>query len=129
MAVTCINGLVAILSLRSVTKIHESVVDTRSEITDTAAEIKSHSYDQARAITQLRTPIAPIDPEQHPAFDRAREDIAAGRYGEAQRGLYSLLAVVDRLDEESRSAVEARAHFLLAEAMHLEAVDRLGEER
>ena len=128
-ALTCINGLVAFLTLRTSQTMHNSVLDAGRQISETALEIRGHTADQAREIADLRTPIAPIDPEQHPTFNRARKEIVEGRYRDARRSIYSLLAVVDRLDAPQRQVVESRAHFLLAEAMHLEAVKRLEEER
>ena len=40
-----------------------------------------------------------------------------------------LLDVVDRLNTEQRPAIEARAQYLLAEALHMEALARLEAQR
>ena len=128
-AVTSLNGLLAVLALRSTVNMHDGVLDAGRRIADTADEIRNHAYDQARALATLQTPVVPTNPEDHPTFARAREEIEAKRYADARQTVYSLLAVVDRLDASQREAVESRAHFLLAQALHLEALERLEEER
>lgn len=124
-AITSINALVAILTLHSMTTMRDNVVEVGRHVSATADEIRTGAYQQARVLNGLQTPVVPVDAEQHPTFDRARAEITQGDYGEARRRLYALLSIIDRLDPEQRSKVESRAQYLLAEALHLEALERM----
>jgi hypothetical protein len=57
-------------------------------------------------------------------FTRIRMLMQEGRFEEARRRLYGLLAVVDRHEAGERRAIEGRVWFLLGDAARLEA-DRL----
>lgn len=128
-AVTSVNALVALVTLSSMSTMRSSVVEVGQHVTATADEIRSGAYEQARVLNDLQTPVVPLDAEEHPTFDRARAEISKGQYGEARRRLYALLSIIDRLDPDQRAKVEARAQYLLAEALHLEALERLEVER
>lgn len=128
-AVTSVNALVALVTLSSMSSMRSSVVEVGRHVTATADEIRSGAYEQARVLNDLQTPVVPLDAEEHPTFDRARAEISKGEYGEARRRLYALLSIIDRLDPAQRAKVEARAQYLLAEALHLEALERLEVER
>ncbi len=120
-AIVLVNGLLALITLRTAASLQASMQAAgRSEVA--AAQEPKDELAEA-------TPLVPPDPEQHPVFERAREEIERGDYAAARRRLYALLAVVDRLEESSRTTVEARAAFLLAQALHLEAVKRTEAER
>ncbi len=120
-AVVLVNGLLALITLRTAASLQASMqAPGHSEV----AAAKEPNEESAAA-----TPLVSPDPEQHPVFERAREEIERGEYAAARRRLYALLAVVDRLEETSRTAVEARAAFLLAQAFHLEAVKLSEAER
>jgi len=128
-AVTSVNALVALVTLSGMSTMRSSVVEVGRHVTATADEIRSGAYEQSRVLNDLQTPVVPRDAEAHPTFDRARNEIALGQYGDARRRLYALLSIIDRLDEEQRAKVEARAQFLLAEALHLEALERMEAEQ
>lgn len=49
-------------------------------------------------------------------------------YALARRQIYSLLSTIDRLAPERRSALEARANFMLADSYRLEGFHRAAEE-
>ena len=125
LAITLMNGMVAVVTLRSnkdtQTRMHEVGRDVVSHSSNLAGQVQ----DQSLEIAGLRAPIVPSDPDQHPTFDAAREEIARGDFAAARQRLYSLLAVIDRLDVAVRATVEARAQFMLAEAVHLEAIGSL----
>ena len=79
-----------------------------------------------RESTRLPDPEA-VDPvHDHPALDAAREEIARGDYPAARQRVYGLLAVIDRLDDPRRGALEADCQFLIAQSLHLEALARMG---
>ena len=128
-AVTSVNALVAMVMLNSMSTMRNNVIDVGHHVTATADEIRNGAYEQSRVLNDLQTPVVPRDAEQHPTFDRARNEIAMGQYTDARRRLYALLSIIDRLDEEQRAKVEARAQFLLAEALHLEALERMEAEQ
>ena len=128
-AVVSVNGLIAIVTLNGMSTMRNTVVEVGRHVTATADEIRSGAYEQARVLNELQTPIVPLDAEEHPTFDRARADITEGQYTTARRRLYALLSIIDRLDAEPRAKVEARAQFLLAEALHLEALVRMEAEQ
>lgn len=124
-AVTSVNALVAAVTLRGTSAMRDSVAEVGRHVAATADEIRTGAYEQARVLNDLETPVVPTDPEQHPTFDRARAEIAKGQYTQARQRLYALLSIVDRIDPAERQKVEARAQYLLAEALHLEALERL----
>lgn len=64
----------------------------------------------------------------HPALDQARAEIARGEFAGARQRVYALLAIIDRLEEPRRGALEADCQFLIAQALHLEALARMGGE-
>jgi len=129
MAVTSVNALVALITLNSMSTMRSSVVEVGRHVTATADEIRNGAYEQSRVLNDLQTPVVPLDAESHPTFDRARTEITMGQYTDARRRLYALLSIIDRLDEEQRAKVEARAQYLLAEALHLEALERMEAEQ
>jgi len=72
------------------------------------------------------------DPEEvgpvhsHPALDEARAEISRGEYASARQRVYGLLAIIDRLPDPRRGALEADCQFLIAQSLHLEALARMG---
>jgi len=124
-SVTILNGLVAFVVLSNAADMRDSVLDAQREMNRTASEIRSGSVDQALELIGARTPLVPPDAESHPTFENAKEQITRGQYSEARRQIYALLSVVDRLEPSQRKRVESRAQYLLAEALHLEALSRM----
>jgi hypothetical protein len=129
MSIATLNVMVAVVALRSAATMRDSVLDVERRMAETASEMRSLSTDQGREILQLRKPLVAPNAGDHPTFERAREEIEDGDFAGARQRLYSLLSVVDRLEDSQRREVEARAQFLLAEATHLEAVARLEGDR
>lgn len=71
-----------------------------------------------------------IDPAHaHPALDQARAEISRGEYAGARQRVYVLLAIIDRLEDPRRGALEADCQFLIAQSLHLEALARMGGTR
>jgi len=71
-----------------------------------------------------------LDPAHaHPTLDQAREELARGEYSAARRRVYGLLGLVDRLEEPRRGALEVDCQFLIAQSLHLEALEHLGGPR
>jgi hypothetical protein len=124
LAITCMNGLVAVVAMKSTGEMRESVLDVGRHVARTADEMREGAFGQARELQSIRTPTTQPDPESHPTFDVAVRLIEEGRFAEARQRLYSLLAIVDRLDSLDRDRIEARASYLLARALHLEALTR-----
>ena len=128
-SVTTLNGLVALITLRHTAAMRDTVLDAQRNLNETAESIRTDSIDAAVELVEARTPLVPPNPEDHPTFERAREEIDRGEYARARQRVYALLSVVDRLEESQRAVVESRAQYLLAEATHLEAVTRLAPKR
>jgi len=128
LAMTVLNSVLAVVLLRkpSQTSGQHAIdaVDQPIASTAHAAPVQTHE----------RAPVLP-DPERvqtshsHPTLERARERIARGEYASARQGVYGLLAIIDRLDDPRRSALEADCQFLIAQSLHLEALARMGEAR
>lgn len=62
----------------------------------------------------------------HPVLDEARAQISRGEYASARQRVYGLLAIIDRLEDPRRSALEADCQYLIAQSLHLEALARMG---
>ncbi len=108
----------------------KSEPETGSKTEPTVAQVEPVSelpVYQAPVEEELR-PIAPRA-EEHPALQRAAEDIANGHFGRARQRIYSLLAIIDRLAPAERESIEAQANFLKAKALHLEALTELEARR
>ncbi len=71
--------------------------------------------------TTWRPPEVSTAPEGRQTLELAREDLERGAFGRARRRLYSLLAVLDRVEVSEREDVEARARLLVADSWRLEA--------
>jgi len=124
LAVTVLNSVLALVVLRSGARDGAAHVGT-----DAAAA--EHDAARPAPLSEPRTARLP-DPETldtlhaHPALDEARSEIARGEYSAARQRVYGLLAIIDRLDEPRRGALEADCRFLIAQALHLEALARMG---
>jgi hypothetical protein len=69
-----------------------------------------------------------FEPPEEVALRLAREELTAGRFAEARRRLFALLANIDGLERARREPIEARASFLLAETFRDQAL-QLAEAR
>lgn len=125
LAVTVLNSALAVVMLRGRT----SSSDVRPSSSHAAAE--GHQRDALAASphaarTSLPDPEA-VDPAHaHPALDEARAQISRGEYASARQRVYALLAIIDRLPDPRRGALEADCQFLIAQSLHLEALARMG---
>jgi hypothetical protein len=95
-------------------------------------EVVEHDEDGALAAPPHAVKAALPDPESvdpahsHPALDEARAEISRGEYAAARQRVYGLLAIIDRLDDPRRGALEADCQYLIAQSLHLEALARMG---
>jgi hypothetical protein len=122
LAVLCTNALLAVVSLKSTNEVQNRVEEVGDRVREAADEVRSSVQSNAQARIAAQTPITAPSPEDHPAFEQAVQEIERGAFAAARQRLYALLAIVDRLDPQVRESVEARANFLLARALHLQAL-------
>ncbi|HEX6886448.1 MAG TPA: hypothetical protein VF530_23935 [Planctomycetota bacterium] len=120
-AVTAMNAGVALVALRrpepTPSRLPPEVAVARAEPAPPAPE-------------PFRPGPETLDPvHAHPTLDQARAELARGEYSAARRRVYGLLGLVDRLEEPRRGALEVDCQFLIAQALHLEALERLGGPR
>lgn len=128
LAAFSLNGLVAIVLVNSTGSMRSQMEGISEDVEQTIRDIRSEYWSQKALMLDETTPLAPADPSNHPAFQRALEEIEAGSYAAARQRLYALLSVVDRIDPAVRERIEARASYLIGRAWHLEALDRLESE-
>ncbi|MCZ6597369.1 MAG: hypothetical protein O7B99_07020 [Planctomycetota bacterium] len=127
-ATTLMNMALAGLTYKNAGDMRVELLEAGAEMEQTARDVRNSMNEQRLAVSESFMPITPLDPENHPVFETAEQEIASGEYADARRRLYSLLAVVDRLAPEERGEVEARAGFLLARSLRDEALTREHEE-
>jgi hypothetical protein len=122
-AVTVINSGVAVTLLRgrAETAHADGGEAMKSEPTPASAPVRPEST--------LPDPSTLAGATSHPALDAARAEIARGEYAVARQRVYGLLAIIDRLEEPRRSALEADCQYLVAQTLHLEALARMGGGR
>ena len=120
--VTLLNGLLGVVLLHGNARM-------RDEVRAVGNEADAADSDVARSGTPSADPDGLFDAEAHPAFVEARDEIARGEYAAARQRIYALLAIIDRLEDPRREAVEAEAQFVLAQTLHLEALERMGTSR
>jgi len=125
LAAMSLNGLIAIVLVSSTGRMRDEMQGISDDVETTIRDIRSEYWSQKALLLDETTPIAAPDPQNHPAFARALEEIEAGAYSAARQRLYALLAVIDRVDPAVRERVEARASYLIGHAWHLEALRQL----
>jgi hypothetical protein len=123
LAVTVINSAVAVKLMRG-----------RGDTAHAEGErAQDHVPDATAAATHpsaaLPDPGTLAATSSHPALDAARAEIARGEYATARQRVYGLLAIIDRLEEPRKSALEADCQYLVAQTLHLEALARMGGGR
>ncbi len=129
LAAMSLNGLVALVMVSSTSNLRSEMSDISDEVESTIRDIRAEYFEQQALYYDESSPLVAPDPENHPAFVRALEEIKGGAYGAARQRLYALLAVIDRLDPAIREKIEARASYLIGHAWQLEALERMqGEE-
>lgn len=129
LAVTLLNSVLALVAVRG----REAGL-APLPAPDTGAARDEHSGGAHAGPPRDTVPDLP-DPDSvdalhaHPTLDEARAQIARGEYAGARQRVYGLLAIIDRLPEPRRGALEADCQFLIAQSLHLEALARMGDER
>jgi hypothetical protein len=130
LSVTLLNSALALVALRGrAPGREEPVAASRAPGEHVARE---HAAGDAFAAPPRQDSASLPDPEAvdpahaHPALDDARAQISRGEYSAARQRTYGLLAIIDRLEEPRRSALEADCQFLIAQSLHLEALARMG---
>lgn len=124
---TLFNAGVVGLSWRESRGVKDEMLRFADEVVAVTQQIRDDTSQQVRDLEALQGPIVSRDPEYSRAFEKVRELMEAGENIEARRQLYSLLAVLDRLEPVVRADAEARASFLLGDTLRFEALAR--EER
>jgi hypothetical protein len=125
LAVTLLNSTLAVVALRG----RASGVEPQAP-----TEPSEHSG-EAQAAPVHEPAVRLPDPETldvshaHPTLDQARKEIENGEYAAARQRVYGLLAIIDRLEDPRREALEADCQFLVAQSLHLEALARMGDAR
>jgi hypothetical protein len=130
------KGLIAICVAVTVMNAGVALVALRGRATPPTPSTEPHEAEVARvepappAPEPFRPGPETLDPAHaHPTLDEARAELARGEYSAARRRVYGLLGLVDRLEEPRRGALEVDCQFLIAQALHLEALERLGGPR
>lgn len=123
-AVTLLNSIVAVVAVSWRSSEH----DVRAIGNTAAVEPASGAHADVPQATEAELPEPDgIDAlHAHPTLDEAREQISRGEYGAARQRVYGLLAIIDRLEDPRRGALEADCQFLIAQSLHLEALARMG---
>lgn len=127
-AVTLLNIAAVGLTWRTSRKLERTVSDVGRDVINTAEDIRDETAERSREIEQLVQPIVAPDSAEDQSLKWAQEDLALGDFTMARKRLYGLLAVIDSFDERIRTDVEARASFLLADSLLLEAQARREEQ-
>lgn len=99
----------------------------RADVDDLRAQVAARSIS---AIERVPTPVSQADtpppvgsiasPERD-AITRAERELQVGEFATARRRLYRALAMVDRVSEPERDAIEPRATVLIGDSYRLEA--------
>lgn len=127
--ITSLNVLVALVALRSDRDLRHTIDGMGEEFARSASELVEGALRAARpgqpsVAERGELPNAPPNPDNHPTFELAQAEMQRGEYARARQRVYALLAIVDRLDPQVREDVEARANYLIARTLHLEALAR-----
>ena len=134
LSVTVLNGLMAVTVLRGRPSTGDVRPPQREEALDHdeggTLAAPPHAAKAAKSAQSAQTALPDpeaVDPvHAHPALDQARAEISRGEYSAARQRVYGLLAIVDRLEDPRRGALEADCQFLIAQSLHLEALARMG---
>ncbi len=132
-------GLLAI-AWRATSSFQQQIEQVRAEVSTTTAELQRETAGELQQIVQMQgqllrsAPQNTAEVERIPAMESphetvltvAREAIAGGRFADARRMLFTLLAEADRFPVESREDMERRASFLIA-ASHKREAESLPE--
>ena len=136
LSVTALNSILALVVLRGRPGSGDEVRAVGSEREPYGENEPSTRHAQTAAQTGEENALSyaerPGDPEpsgelfDHPALEQARGEVSRGEYAAARQRVYALLSVIDRLEDPRREGLEAECQFLIAQALHLEALERMG---
>jgi hypothetical protein len=123
LAMTLLNGLIAVVTLRSASGLKGEMKSASAEMTEAALELRTRAdpappVELAHRESPLAAPLADDDA----VFEQAQADIEEGSCAAARKRIYALLAVIDRTPEPRRTDLEARSAFLLADSYRAEAL-------
>jgi hypothetical protein len=124
LAVTLLNSALAVVALR-----RPKPLPRPPQADEHASEALAAPAREPQRAVPLPDPDEVDVAHAHPTLDEARAEIARGEYASARQRVYGLLAIIDRLEEPRRSALEGDCQFLIAQSLHLEALARMGESR
>lgn len=138
-AVLFMFGLLAI-AWRATSSFQQQIEQVRAEVSTSNAQIQRETAGELQQIVELQgellraAPQGTAEVERIPAMESphetvltvAREAIATGRFADARRMLFTLLAEADRFPVDSREDMERRASFLIA-ASHKREAETLQE--
>lgn len=128
-AVTLLNSALALVVLRARSSPHDVRADGAAQTAHRSEPTRTDGHDQhdeAASTPQLPEPERVVPVHDHPALDEARRQISLGEYAAARQRVYGLLAIIDRLEDPRRGALEADCQYLIAQSLHLEALARMG---
>ncbi len=123
LAVTALNSVLALVVLRARPSGDAGVVASEPESDSAHGALAAAPHTPAMALPEPETIDASLS---HPTLDEARAQISRGEYAAARQKVYALLAIIDRLEDPRRGALEADCQFLIAQSLHLEALARMG---
>ena len=133
-------GLLAI-AWRATSSFQQQIEQVRAEVTTNTAEIQRETADELERIVAMQGQLlrgagqGVDEPQLIPAMESpaatvmtvAQEAIEQGRFADARRMLFTLLAEADRYPAESREEMERHAGFLIA-ASHKHEAQTLPED-
>ncbi|MSR63044.1 MAG: hypothetical protein EXS08_11430 [Planctomycetes bacterium] len=122
LAVTALNSVLAVVLLRG-----RAPSPAPEHAAPDAGENAAHAAPPSAPVASvLPDPETRATLHSHPALDEARAEISRGEFAAARKRVYGLLSIIDRLDDPRRAELEADCQFLIAQALHLEALARMG---
>lgn len=127
LSVTLLNSALAVVVLRK--NVPTPALPANSAEAHASAAHAADARAPAAALASLPDPDGLDVAHAHPTLDEARAEIARGEYSAARQRVYTLLAIIDRLENPRRGALEADCQFLIAQSLHLEALARMGASR
>jgi len=125
---TAINVLAVGFTWRTGQRLEKTVSDVGRTVVQTTEDLRDEAVQRSQEVRDIVAPIvSPTDAGDARTFELIRTDLDAGDFAMARKRLWGVLAVVDRYEPERRDDLEARADFLLADSLRLEAKARAEE--
>jgi hypothetical protein len=120
-AATVLNLLLVGFTWWTSRDIKDSFADIGKSVLETTESIRDETAQRALDIQEFAAPLVAQDAEGTQVFELVGQDLERGDYRMARRRLNGLLAVVDGMPPEARRDIEARASFMLADTLVVEA--------